>query len=87
MARKKKTVLQGPMIYIPRSANAQVFPQAFPMEKPKHWLLEIFKEKPRTRWEWWREFFVGCAIGWIVSRWFWSSARKRRQVYLDHLGR
>ena len=87
MARKK-TVLQGPTIYIPRSANVYLQAPIGPIQQPdKHWLLEIFKEKPRTRWEWWREFLVGFAIGWIISRWFWSSARKRRQVYMDYLGR
>ena len=84
MARKR--VLQGPTITIPRSANVNY---QTPIQKSddKHWIWGIFEDRPRTRWEWWREFLIGFAFGWIFMSWFWSSKRKRRSVYLDHLGR
>lgn len=90
MARQKKRTIQGPTITIPRSANTYMGYEI--VEEPlkpskKHWTLRLFEDYPRTRWEWWRDFFVGFAFGWIVAEWFWDSRRKRRSIYLDHLGR
>lgn len=80
-------------IVVPKQANYNYVEPTHncawcPEEKPeRQFPFDIFDRKPRTRWEWWRDFFCGAIFGWMMVSWIMGSERKRRQVIFEQIYR